>query len=105
MCARAADGHWTGLAKYTRTTTYFVYERLKLHALVVPNDDSARLQFVGELLRHVVVKRVHQASPLTSCAWRRSSAAINGARCSRCARSKPPAPGPSRYQRTYSSRS
>src|SRR5207248_2162368 len=53
---------------HTRTATHFVYERLELCALVVPNDDSTRLQFVSKLLRHVVVKRVHQACPPSAAA-------------------------------------
>src|SRR5689334_22989154 len=67
-CARAANEHCSGLARHTRTATHFVYERLELCALVVPDDDSTRLQFVSELLRHVVVKRVHQASPPSAAA-------------------------------------
>ena len=52
-----------GFVAGSRPAAQFIDERRELAALVVPDDDPPRLELVAELLRDVVVKRMHQASP------------------------------------------
>src|SRR5262245_42003266 len=66
MRSRAADVDCNRLARCATATAHFFNERLELGALVVPDNDPTVLELVGELLRYVVVKRVHQASPPTA---------------------------------------
>jgi hypothetical protein len=53
-------------ARPGRTAAHFVDEEPELAALVVSDDDAMILELVGELLRHMVMKGMHQAfSPAT----------------------------------------
>ena len=69
--ADSADRDRHGLAAGARATTHLADERRELTALVVPDDDLTALDLVGELLRDVVVERMHQRLPPSAPAARR----------------------------------
>src|SRR5262249_30061794 len=54
-CGNRAGGLWRA--------TQLRDERRELPPNVVPNDEVARLDVVGKLLRHVLVERMHHPSP------------------------------------------